>query len=74
VPDDEAVIRAAGRFWLAWIAATKGDPLPPTDPAVIEAHEAGEELIRATGTKNLRAAYEVVDALVLQIKRAQPNL
>ena len=72
MPDDEAVIRAAGRFWLAWIAATKGDPLPATDPAVVEAHEAANELVRVTGAADLRGAYEVVDALVLRIKRAQP--
>jgi len=71
VPDDETVIRTAGRFRLAWIAATKGDPLPATDPAVVEAHEVANALIRVTGAADLRGAYEVVDALVLPIKRAQ---
>jgi hypothetical protein len=50
-----------------------GDDIPPAD-LVIEVHEAARELIRATGTKDLRAAYDVIDRLALEIKRAYPAM
>jgi hypothetical protein len=68
--DIEALIAAAGRFWLAWTLATEGeDGIPPAD-MVIELHEAARELIRAAGADDLRAAYGVLDELVLEIKQA----
>ena len=67
--DTAAVIGAAARFLRAWTAATQGDqPLPLTHPLVVEAHEAARDLVWATGTKNLQAAFAVLDALVLAIK------
>lgn len=45
--------------------------MPPND-LVIEAHEAARELIRATGSEDLRGAYEVLDELVLEIKGSDP--
>ncbi len=73
--DLEAVIAAAGRFWSAWTTAIEcdGDDIPPAD-LVIEVHEAARELIRATGTKDLRAAYDVIDHLVLEIKQSYPAM
>jgi hypothetical protein len=41
---------------------------------VIEVHEAARELIRATGSKDLGAAYDVIDHLVLEIKLACPAM
>ncbi len=68
--DIEAVIAAAGRFWLAWTLATEGEGgIPPAD-MVIEVHEAARELIQAAGADDLRAAYGVLDDLVLEIKQA----
>jgi hypothetical protein len=72
MPDSQVVIEAAGEFWMAWIAATRGDPLPPTDPAVVEVHEAAVELIRATERTDLRAAYDVIDELVSRFKLPPP--
>jgi hypothetical protein len=63
--DTAAVIGAAAKFLRAWKAATQGDePSSLSDPAVVEAHEAAQELIRATGTMDLVGAYVVVDDLV----------
>lgn len=71
--DIEEVIAAAGRFWLAWTLATETDAegggVPPPD-MVIEVHEAARELIRAADAEDLRAAYGVLDDLVLEIKQA----
>ena len=65
MPETAAIIGAAARFVRAWTAATEGDEaLPLTAPAVIEAHDAARELIRATHSKDLVGAYAVVDALV----------
>jgi hypothetical protein len=72
VYDIEALTAAAGRFWLAWTLATEGEGgIPPVD-MVVEVHEAARELIRAAGAENLRAAYGVIDELVLEIKQANP--
>jgi hypothetical protein len=70
VRDREAIAVAAARFWLAWTVAIgfDGEGVPPTD-LVIEVHEAARELIRATGAKDLRGAYEVLDDVVLETKR-----
>jgi hypothetical protein len=65
MPDTAAMVAAADRFLRAWTVATQGNPLPLTDPAVIEVHEAAQELISATETTNVRAAYHVLDELVL---------
>jgi hypothetical protein len=63
--DTAAIIAAAERFLRAWSAATGGDDtLSPPDPAVLEVHEAAQELMRATGTEDLQSAYDVLDALV----------
>ena len=64
MPDTEAIKAAAARFLRAWSAATQGDPLPQTHPDVVEAHEATRELMAATETTDLLAAYAVVDDLV----------
>jgi hypothetical protein len=72
VPDTAAIIAAAVRLLRAWGAATQGiEPLSLKNPAVAEVHEATRELIRATGTTDLLAAYTVLDDLVAQIKLAQ---
>ncbi len=68
--DIEAVIAAAGRFWMAWTQATEGEGGMPPPDMVIEVHEAARELIRAAGADDLRAAYGVLDELVLEIKQA----
>ena len=63
--DAGVIIVAAARFLRAWTAATQGDePLCLSSPAVLEAHDAARELMRATQTADLRAAYGVIDALV----------
>jgi len=64
VAETEAIKAAAARFLRAWCVATYGDPLPTTHPAVVEAHEAARELMSATGTTDLPAAYAVIDNLV----------
>jgi len=73
VHDREAITAAAARFWLAWSVATvfKDDGVPPVDQ-VVEVHEAARELIRATKTTDLRAAYEVLTELVDEVKRSNP--
>jgi hypothetical protein len=64
--DRATVVAAAERFVRACTSAIRGeDPLPLTDPAVIEAHQAARELIGATGTTDLVGAYAVVDELVV---------
>jgi hypothetical protein len=70
VRDVEALIAAAGRFWLAWTLATEGEGGVPPVEMVVEVHEAARELIRAADAENLRAAYGVLDELVLEIKQA----
>jgi hypothetical protein len=73
VVDSAAVIGAAARFLRAWRAATQGEkPLTRSDPAVMVAHAAARELIRATGSKNLVEAYAVVDELVHAIQVETP--
>ena len=63
--DTAAIIAAAERFLRAWSSATQGDDtLSPTDPGVIELHEAAHELMRVTGTEDLPSAYDVLDTLV----------
>jgi hypothetical protein len=70
VRDVEGMIAAAGRFWLAWTLATEREGgVPPVD-MVVEVHEAARELIRAADAEDLRAAYRVLDELVLEIKQA----
>jgi len=64
MPDTKAIKAAAARFLRTWSAATQGDPLPQKHPAVIEAHEATRELMSATETTDLLAAYAVIDDLV----------
>ncbi len=69
--DAAAIVAAAERFLRAWSATAQGDDtLSPTDPGVIEMHEAALELMRATGTNNLQSAYDVLDALVVITKLA----
>ena len=69
-----AIIAAAARLLRAWAAATQGvEPMSLTNPAVAEVHEAAQELMRATGTTDLLAAYRVLDDLVAQIKQAEPT-
>ena len=64
---------AAARFWLAWTVAIEcdGGGVPPS-ALVIEVHEAARELIRATRAKDLRGGYQVLDELVLEVKRSDP--
>jgi hypothetical protein len=71
-PDTAAVVAAVGRFLSAWTTAVEfdGPGLPPPE-LVDEVHAASREMICATRTNDLRAAYDVVDTLVLEIKRAQ---
>jgi hypothetical protein len=72
LPDTAAIIAAAARLLRAWAAATQGiEPLSLTNPAVGEVHEATRELMRATHTSDLLAAYAVLDDLVAQMKLAQ---
>jgi hypothetical protein len=73
VHDREAITAAAARFWLAWSVATvfHDDGVPPVD-LVVEVHEAARELIRATKTTDLRAAYEVLTELVHEVTRSNP--
>jgi len=72
VPNRAAIIAAAARLLRAWAAATQGlEPLSLTNPAVGEVHEAARELMRATQTDDLLAAYAVLDELVAAIKLAQ---
>jgi hypothetical protein len=75
VSDRSAIVGAAARFWTAWTTAVdfEGEGIPPIE-LVIEVHEAALQLIRATGAKDLRGAYAVLDELVLEIKRADPAL
>ena len=68
--DIDALIAAAGRFWLAWTLATEREGRTPPADMVIEVHEAARELIWATGADDLPAAYGVLDELVLEIKQA----
>ena len=58
---------------MAWrmAADSGGDGVPPME-LVIEVHEAARQLIGATGAKDLRGAYAVLDELVLETKRADP--
>jgi hypothetical protein len=69
------VVGAAGRFLSAWTTAIAfdGPGLPPPE-LVDQVHAASRDLIRATRTNDLRAAYEVVDSLVLGFKRAQQEM
>ena len=72
VPDTAAIIAAAARLLRAWEAATQGiEPLSLKNPAVAEVHEATRELMRATETTDLLAAYTVLDDLVAEIKLAK---
>lgn len=73
--DRSAIVGAAARFLMAWgmAADAEGDGIPPME-LVIEVHEAARHLVRATGAMNLRGAYAVLDDLVLEIKRADPDL
>lgn len=74
MPETAAIIAAAARLLRAWQMATQGiEPLSLTNPAVAEVHEATRELMRATETSDLLAAYAVLDELVAQIKRAEPT-
>jgi hypothetical protein len=70
--DTAAIIAAAARLLRAWAAAAQGiEPLSLTNPAVAEVHEAARELMRATETRDLLAAYTVLDDLVARIKLAK---
>jgi hypothetical protein len=73
MPDTAAIIAAAARLLRAWAAATQGiEPLSLNHPAVAEVHEATRDLMRATETNDLLAAYSVLNELVARIRLAQP--
>jgi hypothetical protein len=73
--DAGVIIVAAARFLRAWTAASQGDdPLCLLSPAVLEAHDAARELVSATQTTDLRAAYGVVDALVGELTSQNSQL
>ena len=67
--DKAAIIAAVDRFVRAWGAAAtqNDDTLSLAAPVVVEVHEAARELIRATGAKDLRGAYAILDAVVLEV-------
>ena len=74
MPDTAAIIAAAARLLRAWAAATQGvGTLSLTNPAMGELHEATRELMWATETDDLLAAYAVLDELVIRIKGTQPT-
>jgi hypothetical protein len=60
--NEEAVNNAAARFERAWATAVKDkmEYLSPPNADMIEVHEAGLELIAATGTTSLHEALEAV--------------
>jgi hypothetical protein len=67
-----AIIAASGRLLRAWAAATQGvDTMTVTNPKVVAVHEACRELMHATETTDLLAAYTVLDDLVSEIKLCQ---
>lgn len=73
MPDSAAIVAAAARLLRAWAAATQGvEPMSLTNPAVAEVHEAARELMWATQTTDLLAAYSVLDDLVVTINLSQP--
>jgi hypothetical protein len=72
VPDTAAIVAAAARLLRAWAAATQGvDTMSVTNPKVAEVHETCQELMRATETTDLLAAYAVLDDLAAEIKQYQ---
>jgi hypothetical protein len=72
--DTAAIIVAAARLLRAWAAATQGvDTMSVTNPKVAEVHEACRELMQATETTDLPAAYAVLDDLAVEIKLYQAS-